>query len=166
MKHWASRAAPPVPGFAAVTAQCLPFTVPEAISPAGACGPAGCTRHAGVPDLGESRRGGLLVQQDRDGDAGRHDRQSRRRHEAPPAPDHPALPDRPCYRRLAGRDRLERSVEPSHQVFLVADLHCRPPSTSSVLWRSAARARDAWLLTVPTEQPRVTATSVSVSPTQ
>src|SRR3984957_4334099 len=88
------------------------------------------------------------------------------RREAPPAPDPRALPDRLVQRRLARRDGLERLVEPSGQVLLVADVHCCPPSTSSVLVRSAARAREAWLFTVPTEQPSVTAVSVSVSPTQ
>ena len=106
------------------------------------------------------------MQQDRDGDAGRHHRQARRGREAPPDPDQPALPDRLVQRRLARRDGLERLVEPVLQVVLVADAHDSPPSTSSVLVRRAARAREAWLFTVPTEQPSVTAASVSVSPTQ
>ena len=86
--------------------------------------------------------------------------------EAPPDPDQLALPDRLVQRRLARRDGTERLVEPFLQVVLVADAHESPPSTSSVLVRRAARAREAWLFTVPTEQPRVTAASVSVSPTQ
>ena len=38
VKHW-----PPGPGFPAVTAHRLPSEVPEAMKPAGECGPAGCT---------------------------------------------------------------------------------------------------------------------------
>ena len=75
-------------------------------------------------------------------------------------------PDRLVQRCAARRDGPECLVEPLRQVTLVADAHCKPPSTSSVLVRSAARAREAWLFTVPTEQPSVTAASVSVSPTQ
>ena len=106
------------------------------------------------------------MQQQGDGDAGRHHGQARRRHEAPPDPDGRALADRLAHWCGARRDGSERLVEPLRQVPLVADAHCKPPSTSSVLVRRAARAREAWLFTVPTEQPSVTAASVSVSPTQ
>src|SRR5689334_18131924 len=37
------RPAPPAPGLPAVSAQCWPLTVPDAISPAGECGPGACT---------------------------------------------------------------------------------------------------------------------------
>src|SRR6202044_486338 len=118
----------------------------------------------GMPGPVQGRLGGLLVQQDRD--AGRDYRQARCGREAPPEPDQPALPDGLVQRRLARRDGLERLVETVLQVVLVADAHESPPSTSSVLGRRAARAREAWLFTVPTEQPSTTAASVSVSPTQ
>src|ERR1700729_349088 len=119
--------------------------------------------HHRVPGPGQGRLGGLLVQEDRDGDAGRYDRQAGCGREAPPEPDQPALPDGLVQRRLARRDGLERLVEPVLQVVLVADAHESPPSTSSVLVRRAARAREAWLFTVPTEQPSTTAASVSGS---
>ena len=118
-----------------------------------------------VPGPGQAL-GGLLVQEDRDGGAGRYDRQARCGREAPPEPDQPAPPDGLVQRRQARCDGLERLVEPVLQVVLIADAHESPPSTSSVLVRRAARAREAWLFTVPTEQPSTTAASVSVSPTQ
>ena len=153
------------PGLPAVTVHRLPSEVPEAMSPAGEARLCRVHGHV-VPGLVQHRLGGLLIQQHRDGDGGRCHRHAGDGREAPPDADHGALPDRLVQRRLARRDGLERLVEPPRQVLLVADVHCCPPSTSSVLVRSAARAREAWLFTVPTEQPSVTAASVSVSPTQ
>src|SRR5260370_9663115 len=80
----------------------------------------------------------------------------------PPGPDRPAPSESRGDRRRGRRDRLQGAVEPLAQIPLVIDAHGSFPSARSGLSLSLASAREAWLLTLPTEHPRVTATSVSV----
>src|SRR5258708_27454634 len=80
----------------------------------------------------------------------------------PPGPDRPAPSEGRGDRRRGRRDRLQGAVEPLAQIPLVIDAHGSFPSARSAPSLSLASAREAWLLTLPTEHPRVTATSVSV----
>src|SRR5258708_14121002 len=80
----------------------------------------------------------------------------------PPGPDRPAPAEGRGDGRGGRRDRLQGAVEPLAQIPLVIDAHGSFPSARSGLSLSLASAREAWLLTLPTEHPRVTATSVSV----
>src|SRR5260221_1607996 len=95
----------------------------------------------------------------RDADRGR---QARGDADPPPGPDRPAPLEGRGDRRRGRRDRLQGAVEPLAQIPLVIDAHGSFPSARSGLSLSLASAREAWLLTLPTEHPRVTATSVSV----
>ena len=100
-------------------------------------------------------------------DAGRHHRGRSRCHGRPAPPPHaPAAPHGPVDRRLPRGNGPDRQVEPFVQAALVVDAHWKPPSTSSALCRRVASARDAWLLTVPTEQLSSAAVSVSDRPSQ
>src|SRR6202044_4263396 len=96
----------------------------------------------------------------RDGQAGGHG-QPGRDADAPPDPDAPALPDGRADRRGRRRDRLHDAAKLAAQ-FLLVEAHGRIPSVRSALILSLARAREAWLFTLPTEQPNAAATSVSV----
>ena len=98
----------------------------------------------------------------RDGADGRHSSDSRRSSHTPAYPHRPASPDRVVDGGRMGIDGPEGLVQPLAEVALVVDSHWRPPSMSSVLCRSVARAREAWLLTVPTEQFSAAAASASV----
>jgi len=104
------------------------------------------------------------VQQGQNGkDPDGHRRGGTGRHgHAPPDPDRPAPPDRPVDRGRPRGDGLEGRFQLPVQVTLVVDPHWNPSSTSSVSCRNVARARDAWLLTVPAEQFRTAAVSCSV----
>ena len=84
---------------------------------------------------------------------------------APADADPAARALRPLDRRLAERHRAQRPVQFFSQV-----IHRRPPSTMSAprsspgavaFLRRVASARDAWLLTVPTEQLSAAAVSAS-----
>src|SRR5690349_18124496 len=80
----------------------------------------------------------------------------------PPGPDRPAPAEGRGDRCRGRRDRLQHAVEAQPQVSLIVDAHGSFPSARSGLSLSLARAREAWLLMLPTEHPRVAATSVSV----
>ncbi len=98
----------------------------------------------------------------RDGGDGERARQQR---DAAAGADPAAVALGPLDRRLAERHAAQRPVEVFSQL-----VHRRPPSTMSAslvpsgaaaLLRKVASARDAWLLTVPTEQLSAAAVSAS-----
>src|SRR5262249_48213216 len=119
--------------------------------------------HPPVPDRRYWLPAGDLMHQargrQRDADGGR---QADGDADPAPGPDRPP----PAQDRYNGsgarRDRVQHAVEPQPQLALVIDGHGSFPSARSELSLSLARAREAWLLTLPTEHPRVAATSVSV----
>ena len=107
---------------------------------------------------------GRAVQQGRNGDGsdGYHRGGTGRHGHPPPDPDRAASPGRPVDRGRPRGDGLEGRLQLLVQVTLVVDPHWNPSSTSSVSCRNVARAREAWLLTVPAEQFRLAAVSCSV----
>src|SRR5262249_20225203 len=96
------------------------------------------------------------------------------RHHTDPAVDPHALasPDHRLNRGGRRDDLVNRSAD-SVQQLVVRDAitqlvsgHWATPSARSGFSRSLASAREAWLFTLPTEQPITTAASVSVRSSQ
>ena len=128
---------------------------PDAIRPAGECGPGGFTVTRMWLVVGARQR--LLAGERGDADGGGdHDRDGPGEQAAPPVPDLPAGQHGCLHRGGARLDRGERGRQ-----VLVQVAHWSSPSMSSALPRKAASARDAWLLTVPTEQSSAAAVSAS-----
>src|ERR1700722_5683333 len=98
---------------------------------------------------------------------GREDRARRDHSEAaghsglPAALDPPALADDSVKRRGVRIDVVGQTAEPDFELPFILTAHSSPPSRSVVLDLSLARPRAVWLLTFPTEQPRIDAVSDS-----
>ena len=83
-------------------------------------------------------------------------------HRAPAQPDGPASPQDGVHRRTRRVNGAQRRVEAAPDLPLAIGAHGFIPSARPLVSRNLASAREAWLFTLPTEQPSVAATSVSL----